>query len=178
MAQAGATPSVGGTNLVIISNTQDAVIKARTQKNAGNYAGAIATLTAALKLAPGDVVVNNNLGDLYMNWAKDYVKAEASYKKVIATDSRYLDAYRHLFDLYTTTSYKPSNTAAADIVAKALVALPNAYDLQVMLARWYRDTRNYAQAKVTYQAAIDNAQRQNLTKVAADIQAELAALPQ
>jgi tetratricopeptide (TPR) repeat protein len=176
--QTATTGAVNGASLEAISTAQDAVIKARAQKNAGDYKGAIATLTAALKITPGDVVAYYNLGDLYMNFAKDYVKAEAAYKAVIATDPHYLDAYRHLLELYTTTSYKPSNTAAVDVVAAALKANPNAYDLQLLLARWYRDTHNYAAAKAEYQLAIDNAKRQNLATVSVQIEAELKALPQ
>lgn len=176
----GATSTVAARSgdIQILTTAQAYVMQARDQKNAGNYAGAIATLNKALVIDPKDVVVNNNLGDLYMFFAKDYVQAEAAYKRVLASDPKYLDAYRHLLDLYTTTSYKPTNTAAADIVAAALKVSPNAYDLQVVLARWYRDTHNYAQAKAEYQLALDNAKRQNLTTAAAQIEAELKALPQ
>jgi tetratricopeptide (TPR) repeat protein len=172
-------PLVGGTSVSGQNGVtlQSLITEARVQKNAGNYAGAIATLNKAAALSPNDVVVNNNLGDIYMNFARDYPKAEASYKKVIAADSHYLDSYRHLFELYTTTSYKPTNTAAADIVAKALIALPTAYDLQVALARYYKNIGDVANARVQYEAAVANAKGQNLTTIAADIQAELNQLP-
>lgn len=151
---------------------------ARDQKNAGNYDAAIATLTRAAQTFPGEVVANNNLGDIYMNFKKDYPKAEAAYKAVIKTNPQYLDAYRHLLELYTTTSYKPTNTAAADIVTQALKALPKAYDLELILARYYRDIGETAKARAEYRLAIDNAKGQGLASVAADMQAELDKIPQ
>lgn len=152
--------------------------RARAFKNAGNYDAAIAVLTQATQTFPNDTVSFNNLADIYLSFKKDYAKAEYNYKKVIANNATELNAYRQLLELYTTTSYKPTNTAAADIVAQALKALPNAYDLQLILARHYKGIGDTANARIQYQAAYDNATRQGLTSVAASIKTELDALPQ
>jgi tetratricopeptide (TPR) repeat protein len=159
-------------------NIQKLIAEARTFKTAGNYDAAIAKLNAAIEIFPGNVVAHNNLADIYMNFKKDYAKAELNYKKVIESDPKQLDAYRNLLELYTLTPYRPTPNAHVDIVARALKSIPGAYDLQLMLARYYRDTGNIAAAKVQYQAAIDNAKGQNLLSVAADMQAELNKLPQ
>lgn len=154
--------------------------RARTLKAAGNYDGAIAVLNQAASVYPNDIIAYNNLGDLYMNFKKDYVKAELNYKKVIANDATQINAYRSLLQLYTIADYHyaPTPTAAADIVAAGIRAVPKAYDLQLVLARYYRDAGKTAQARVQYQAAIDNAKAQGLTAAATDMQAELQALPQ
>ncbi len=154
------------------------VDRATAQRKAGNYDAAIASLNQAIAVYPNHTLAYINLADIYTNYKRDYPKAELNLKKVIALDATALDAYRHLLEIYTTTSYQPTNTAAADITAKALVALPNAFELQVMLARYYRDTGRIADARAEYQLAIDNAKRLNNTTMAAQIQAEKDALPQ
>lgn len=154
--------------------------RARALKNAGDYDGAIAALTQATSVYPNDVIAYNNLGDLYMNFKKDYPKAELNYKKVIANDATQLNAYRTLLQLYTIPDYHylPKASAPADIVAAGIRAVPKAYDLQLVLARYYRDMGKTAEARAQYQAAIDNAKGQGLTKQAADMQVEMDALPQ
>src|ERR1041385_7617776 len=74
--------------------------KATAFKNTGDYANAIKTLQFISYTWPQNPVSNNNLGDIYMNYLKDYPKAETAYLnqiKVVATD---LNAYRTLFELY------------------------------------------------------------------------------
>ena len=73
-------------------------------------------------------IAYGNLGDLYMNFVKDYPKAEANYKAAIALNPQFIDYYRDLFNLYRGF-YKTNTTAAADIVAQGLKANPNNPDL-------------------------------------------------
>lgn len=57
-------------------------------KTAGDYAGA-AKIWGYVSLAwPTDAVAPGNLGDLYMNFIKDYPKADASYLGAIRPESR------------------------------------------------------------------------------------------
>ncbi len=176
------TPGTNGASAQEVLNSIDLkgmIDRARALKSAGNYDGAIAVLNQATSVYPNDVVAFNNLADIYMNFKPDYAKAELNYKKVIANDATQLNAYRNLLQLYTTADYHYANpTAAASIVAAGIKAVPTAYDLQLTLARYYRDAGRTADARVQYQAAINNANSQGLSKVAADIQTEMQALPQ
>lgn len=168
--------------------SQDAVIVAKLDANptdfrawidlgsmreaAGDYQGAISAWGYVEKLYPANPTAYLNLADLYLNYLKDYPKAEASYllaAKYAPTDS---DIYANLFTLYTTTSYKPSATAAEDILKKGIAASPKSVNLQVLLARYYKSLGRTADAKVEYDAAIANAKAQGQTALAAEIQAE------
>lgn len=177
-AQAGSGAQVSAQDVLDGLDIQKMIAEARALKNAGKYDAAIAKLNQASAVYPTNTVPYNNLGDIYMHFKKDYVKAELNYKKVVQYDPRQLSAYRSLFELYTTTSYKPTNTAAVDIAAAAVKANPTAYDFQLMAARYYKGIGDTNAARVQYQAAINNAKGQNLASVAAQMQAELDALPQ
>lgn len=143
-------------------------------KQAGNYAGAErAWLKTTLKW-PNDPTAYNNLGDLYLAYLKDYPKAEASYRSVIRLDPHDVNAYRTLLGLYTATPYHPSPTAAEDILKQGIATNPKAIDLQVLLARYYRDSGRIAEAKVEYDTAIANARAQGQIDIAAQIQQEKA----
>lgn len=99
------------------------------RKIAGDYIGAaeawnfVATNQSSLSY-----IAYGNLGDLYMNFLKNYPKAEANYKAAIALQPTFIDYYRDLFTLYTSF-YKTNTSAAADIVAQGLTANPNNPDL-------------------------------------------------
>jgi len=99
------------------------------RKIAGDYQGAAEAwnYVAAFK-SNVQYIAYGNLGDLYMNFVKDYPKAEANYKAAIALNPQFIDYYRDLFTLYSSF-YKTNTTAAADIVAQGLKANPNNPDL-------------------------------------------------
>jgi len=99
------------------------------RKIAGDYDGAIVAWDyVAANKSNIQYIAYGNLGDLYMNFLKDYPKAEANYKAAIALQPTFIDYYRDLFTLYTSF-YKTNTTAAADIVAQGLKANPNNPDL-------------------------------------------------
>lgn len=116
----------------------------------------------------------NNLGDLYMNYLKDYPKAEKNWLKAIDNKANDPGVYANLFSLYTNTSYKPTNSAAEDILKKGIAANPHATNLQYDLAMYYRKLGRTADAQAMFQAAIANAQSQGQTELAAQIKAEAA----
>lgn len=130
----------------------------------------------AAALAPRASLPYNNLGDLYLNYLKDYVKAESAFKKAIAADAQDVGAYQNLFSLYTEYGYKKGTTAAEDILKKGIAANPGAYDLNVLLARYYAGLGRTADAKVQYEVAIKAAQVAGQTAVAEQLKAEMAAL--
>jgi tetratricopeptide (TPR) repeat protein len=100
------------------------------RKMAGDYAGAKEAWQYVADTAPASAgyVAYGNLGNLYMDFLKDYPKAEASYKAAIKIKPDAIDYYRQLYMLYTSV-YKTNTTAAADILAQGLKANPNNPDL-------------------------------------------------
>lgn len=116
----------------------------------------------------------NNLGDLYMNYLKDYPKAEKNWLQGMKNKSNDPGVYANLFSLYSNTSYKPSNTAAEDILKKGIVANPRAVDLQYLLAQYYKKLGRTADAQAMFTAAADNATRQGQTALAVQIKLDAA----
>lgn len=147
-------------------------------KTAGDYAGA-AKIWAYISLNwPTDAVALGNLGDLYMNFVKDYPKADANYRAAIQRDPRSTNAYRSLFQLYSGM-YTTHASAAEDILKKGIQNNPEMLDFYVLLARYYRDQGRIAEAKAAYNAAIVIAKGQTgagAAGILADITAEQAAL--
>lgn len=139
---------------------------------AGNLAKAQEIWTYGSAQWPTNVVSHNNLGDLYMNSLKDYAKAETEFLAAIKNKPNDSNPYKNLFTLYSDTSYKPTNTAAEDILKKGIAAMPTAVDMQVLLARWYKKLDRMNESKAMYQAALDNAVHLGLSDVATQIKAE------
>ena len=150
----------------------------RTYKTAGDYAQAEKIWKYVSLQWPTDDVVLGNLGDLYMNFIKDYPKADASYLGAIRNNPRQTNAYRNLFQLYSSM-YTTHASAAEDILKKGIQNNPEALDLYVLLARHYRDSGRTAEAIAEYNMAIVIARGQTNAGAAgilADIIAEQAAL--
>lgn len=99
------------------------------RKTVGDYKGAEADWIYVTKLYPSSTVGFDNLGELYLDFLKDYPKAEANFKQSIKIDSHDINAYQQLFSLYTTYGYKQGTSAAADLVAQGLKANPNSQTL-------------------------------------------------
>ncbi len=122
---------------------------------------------------PTNVASYNNLGDLYANYLKDYAKAESNYLNAIKNKPDDSNPYKNLFTLYYNAGY---NKAKAETILKqGIVAVPKAVDMQVLLARYYRDAGRTAEAKAEYSLAIKNAQSQGQTDLATTLQAESSA---
>lgn len=94
------------------------------RKMTDDYAGAAADWKYAAYLYPKSTVASDNLGGLYLDYLKDYPKAEAYFKLSIANDPQDINAYQQLVSLYTTYGYKDVATALA-LVKRGLAANPN-----------------------------------------------------
>lgn len=140
---------------------------------AGDEAGAKEIWDYTAQVWPTNKVSFNNLGDYYTTYQKDFAKAEANYLLAIKNDAANAAPYRSLFSLYYTLGYNKSK--GEGILKQGIAAVPKAVDLQVLLARYYRDTGRTAEAKAQYNLAITNAQSQGQTSLATTIQSELAA---
>ena len=122
---------------------------------------------------PTNVASFNDLGDLYANYLKDYAKAESNFLTAVKNKPDDTNPYRNLFTLYYDAGYNKGKAEA--ILKKAIAAAPKAVDMQVLLARYYRDTGRTAEAKAEYSLAIKNAQSQGQTDLATTLQAESSA---
>lgn len=136
---------------------------------AGDYKSAQEFWEYASARWPTNVASFNSLGDLYMNYLKDYPKAEKNFLQAIKNKPDDTNPYRNLFTMYSETSYKPTNTAAEDILKKAILANPKAVDMQYLLAQWYKRLGRKGEAQVMFKAAADNATSQGQTQLAAQI---------
>lgn len=143
---------------------------------AGNYTVARDVWEYVSILWPGNHVSVNNLGNLYADYLRDYPKAEENYLLAIERKPDDTNPYRALFMLYTNTSYSPAPNASEEILKKAIVAVPRAVDMQVLLARHYASLGRTGDARTTYDAAIANAESQGQAALAAQIQTERSAL--
>ena len=98
------------------------------RKIGGDYAGAALVWEYVAKTATPAYIAYGNLGGLYMDYLKDYPKAEINFKQAIALSPETIDYYRQLYTLYKY-AYKTNTTAAADILAQGLKANPGNPDL-------------------------------------------------
>ncbi len=148
-------PSLAGTIQISSSLPPDAVAALRTQeetliplikanplrvdlwlqlgvdrKIGGDYQGAITAWQYVAAAAPVTLsyVAYGDLGDLYMNFLKDYPKAETNYLAAIKINPHVIDYYRSLYTLYRY-DYKTNTTAAANILVQGLQANPGNPDL-------------------------------------------------
>lgn len=123
------------------------------RKNLTDYEGAKEAWEYVSILFPKNVPSFANLGELYANYLKDYPAAEKNYKRAIQNDVENHLNYRNLFEFYRDT-YKPASTAAEDTLKEGIAKFPQALDLYVLLARYYRDSGRTEEARSTYDAAI------------------------
>ncbi len=139
---------------------------------AGNYETAKQVWQYTSAQWPSNHASHNNLGELYMSYLKDYPKAEKEFLAAIVNKPDDTNPYRNLFTLYSETSYKPSNSAAEDILKKAIAANPRAVDMQYTLAVYLKKLGRTDEAMAMFQAAIDNATKQGQTQLAAQIKTD------
>jgi hypothetical protein len=146
------------------------------RKLAGDYQGAKEIWEYVGKVWPQNTLSFANLGDLYQNFLHDYAKADASYKLALKNNPSDATLYRALFDLYSNTTYKPTATAAVDILTAGVAKNPAALDLHVLLARYYVKAGNPSAALIQYDAAIALSHEQGNTAAESDLKTEAAPL--
>ena len=98
------------------------------RKIAGDYAGAQVAWQYVVNSGASNIayIAYGNLGELNLDFLKNYPKAEADYKAAISLNPNVIDYYRELFYLYGTEG---NPTAQAAILAQGLKANPNNPDL-------------------------------------------------
>jgi tetratricopeptide (TPR) repeat protein len=92
-------------------------------KIGGDYEGAAEIWRYVAAIYPNSTVPLDNLGGLYMDFLKNYARAETNFKASIALDSHDINAYQQLVSLYTVYGYKGTSTAVA-LIEQGLAANP------------------------------------------------------
>ena len=141
------------------------------RKMGGDFKGAETAWKFVAKLAPTNPIAYNNLGDLYMNFTKEYVKAESAYLAAIKNDPTAAAPYQALDTMYTNF-YKQNTSAAVDILKKGIAASPDSVDMHVLLARHYRAAGKSDLAKAQYEAAIAAAAKAGQTDAVEQLKSE------
>ncbi len=103
------------------------------RKTLGDYIGARDAWEYAKALDSNNLVVWNNLGDLYHFYLKDYKKSEENWKKTIALKPDYIQGYRGLYELYTYSMKEKINKVPV-ILKEGIAKNPSATDLKALLA--------------------------------------------
>jgi tetratricopeptide (TPR) repeat protein len=94
------------------------------RKMVNDYTGAKTDWAYAATLYPKSTIPFDNLGELYLDYLKDYPKAEANFKQSISNDPHDINAYQQLVSLYTVYGYKDTATALT-LIQQGLAANPD-----------------------------------------------------
>ena len=146
------------------------------RKMAGDYTGAATVWVYITSLYPNDTVAFDNLGNLYMDFIKNYPKAESNYISALKANPNDIGAYRALYSLYTDYGYKTGTGAAEQILKQGIANNPKALDLHVLLARYYVANKNISAARTEYDSALALARAADQTDFVSQISAEEAKL--
>ncbi len=137
-------------------------------KAAGDFKGAAEAWEFATIIRPNDAVAFHNLGDLYWLNMPDFPKSEKYLLKAIEINPHPM-FYQKLHELYRY-SYKEKTDLADDILKEGISKNPNQAYLMAVLADYYRDIGDTANALVYYKKALaiepDNAYlKKNIEKL-------------
>lgn len=104
------------------------------RKDAGDYAGAAQAFQYVAATGPASInyIADADLGDLYLNFDKNYPQAETYYLKAVALRPDVVDYYRELYTLYRY-DYKVGTGADIAILERGLKNNPGNPDLTELL---------------------------------------------
>ena len=125
------------------------------KKYVGDYAGAEAVWIHAGELRPKNSTSFHNLADLYVNFIKDYAKAEAAYRVAIANslgEEKNPYFYRNFYSLYK--DYLKDDQKAEATLLQGITDNPTSSDLQLLLGIFYKEKGSIDQAIEHYEQGI------------------------
>ena len=114
----------------------------------GDYEAAKTQYEAAVKLDSKDAITYNNLGNTYRD-LKNYGKAKEAYEKAFEINPKLVNAYVNLANVQLYI-LKNSDDAITTY-KKALKALPNNDQIELLLGIAYENANKTTEAKQTYQ---------------------------
>lgn len=124
--------------------------------------------------APQQTTSLHNLGNLYTYNLPDYPRAETYYREAISRNPTNLIHYFALHELYRYY-YKVDTTAAVDVLNEVLQVDPDAPDVYLALAAYYRDEKHDTDLYVEMMLkARDVLERKGNTEKARQVEAEIA----
>ena len=126
---------------------------------------------------PKTAVLYDNLGKLYKFDLKDFPKSESYFRQSIEVNPDSTTPYFELFELYRYL-YKTDTSAAVDIITEAAEAFPNNPDPYVLLGSYYREMKNYDEARAAFTKALDRARELQNVQLVDAIGKEISSLPQ
>ena len=105
----------------------------------GDYDGAIDAYKFVVLIRPSDYVGYANLGDIYMNYLKNYILAEENFLKAIQNNPAYISGYVELAALYENY-FKDGRQKAEDLFLLGIKRNTENLYLKVHLAEFYERT--------------------------------------
>lgn len=144
-------------------------------KIAGDYEGARVIWEYLSAVSPGNYPSFANLGNLYHHYLNDYQKAEQNYLRAIGNNRAFIDGYRSLYELYRY-SYAAKASEAPKILLAGIAANPSSTDLLILLAGYYKEKDDMANARTYYEKALALAEKNGNTALAASLRAEIESL--
>ncbi len=142
------------------------------RKGAADYKGAEEIWVYVTKIWPLNYVAFANLGDLHVNYLKDYGKAEAYLLEAVSVEPTYIEGYRRLDNLYRF-HYKVGSGADLSILERGLENNPNNPGILVPLAEYYKEKGNNAKALEYYRLALSEAEKAGDTGFADALKKEI-----
>lgn len=121
----------------------------------------------AIKIDNKDATTYNNLGNTYRD-LKNYDKAVEAYSKAIDLNPKYTNAYVNLANVQLYSQKKSDDAIAT--YKKALKAMPNDNQIELLLGIAYENAGKTTEAKQTYQNILsrspdDKAAKSNLDRL-------------
>jgi len=144
------------------------------RKLIGDYFGAIEIWEFVGEQSNG-YISYKNLGMLYHYDLPDYALSESYLRKAIKRDNTYIPTYLELHNLYKY-SYKEKSDLADDVLFEGLLNNPKNIFLFSTLAEYYTEINDITKAIKYYKEALSEAEKNNDTATANQIQSRLDAL--
>ena len=144
----------------------------------GDYDGAVEIWKYISANYPKEAVSLHNLGEYYFHTAKDYARAEEYYRASITIAPQFAINYTDLYEMYRYV-YTAKASAASEALKEGIahVSAPEAIDLAVTLAGYYRDIGDIADARTYFMQARAGAKAAHNAGLIYQIDQQLTALP-
>jgi tetratricopeptide (TPR) repeat protein len=149
----------------------DWVALGNDKKLAGDYEGAKDIYIFAGQIRPLNSLSFGNLGDLYMNFLKDYPNAEIAFKRAVVNAGTENSSYiRNLIDLY---HFWGKSDLEKQTILEAISKFPNEAQFLVLMSRWYSGVGDKANAIIYMQKALDlDPQNQAIQRELSDLESK------
>ena len=131
----------------------DWLVLGNDKKFIGDYYGARDIYIFAGKTRPLNSLSFGNLGDLYMNFLKDYPNAEIAFKRAVVNAGTDNFSYiRNLIDLY---KFWNKRDLEKQTILEAISKFTKEHPFLVLMSRWYLQAGDKPNAIVYMQKALD-----------------------